>query len=212
MRLCLRCAGAQTAERRVPINTASRYNVGALSRQNYFPFKVNGTGVMPVIFASSVIGVPPFLAKIAGADSNSGIVQQLQPSGALYLPLLVTLIVVINYFYTFIQFEPNDIAENLKKGVRIASIQQTVDRRGAACRLLCGSTWSATLSEFILRCAVVLLSCPGWYGLLQQWWRMWVMRTAAALARAEMLWWLCSNPPFRACVPARTRRSTSQTG
>ena len=103
----------------MPINTASRYKAGALSKQNYFPFKVNGTGVMPVIFASSLLAVPPAILKF-GNVGGSGLVAQVSPGGALYLPLSVVLIATINHFYTFLQFDPNDIADNLKRGVRLA--------------------------------------------------------------------------------------------
>jgi preprotein translocase subunit SecY len=107
----------QAAERRVPVNTASRYQAGALSKQNYFPFKVNGTGVMPVIFATSLLAVPPAIVKFANMDSGSGLLGSLSPGGALYLPLTVVLIATINHYYTFLQFEPNDIADQLKRGV-----------------------------------------------------------------------------------------------
>lgn len=109
--------GVQAAERRVPLNAGSRYNAGALSKQNYFPFKVNGTGVMPVIFASSLLAVPPAIIKFGGLGGLSGAATAVAPGGALYLPLSVALIAVINQFYTFLQFDPNDIADNLKRGV-----------------------------------------------------------------------------------------------
>ena len=108
----------QAAERRVPLNSASRYKAGALSKQNYFPFKVNGTGVMPVIFASSLLAVPPAIIKFGGFGDLGGAAAAVAPGGALYLPLSVLFIAVINQFYTFLQFDPNDIADNLKRGVR----------------------------------------------------------------------------------------------
>lgn len=107
----------------MPINTASRYRAGALSKQNYFPFKVNGTGVMPVIFASSLLAVPPALLKFAGAGGND-VLNSVSPGGVLYLPLSVALIATINHFYTFLQFDPNDIADNLKRGVCIHSFMR----------------------------------------------------------------------------------------
>ena len=107
----------QAAERRVPVNSASRYSAGTLAKQNYFPFKVNATGVMPVIFATSLLAAPPALVKLSGLDGASSAAQELSPGGTLYLPLTIVLIAVINRFYTFLQFEPNDISEQLKRTV-----------------------------------------------------------------------------------------------
>lgn len=53
----------QEAERRIPINYSNRYNSGALAKQSYLPFKVNATGVMPLIFASSILALPNALAR-----------------------------------------------------------------------------------------------------------------------------------------------------
>ena len=80
--------------------------------------QVNGTGVMPVIFASSLLAVPPAIIKLGNFGGMSGAAAAVAPGGALYLPLSVLFIVIINQFYTFLQFDPNDIADNLKRGVR----------------------------------------------------------------------------------------------
>jgi protein transport protein SEC61 subunit alpha len=57
----------QEAERRIPINYSSRYNAGNLARQSYLPFKVNATGVMPLIFASSLLALPTAVARYTDA-------------------------------------------------------------------------------------------------------------------------------------------------
>jgi preprotein translocase subunit SecY len=57
----------QEAERKIPMNYASRYRNSALARQSYLPFKVNATGVMPVIFASTLLALPAGLARYAPA-------------------------------------------------------------------------------------------------------------------------------------------------
>ena len=76
---------AAQAERKIPMNYASRYRNTALSRQSYLPFKVNATGVMPVIFSSTLLSLPtglsrylPWLEPVAAA---------LGPAGLLYLPV-----------------------------------------------------------------------------------------------------------------------------
>jgi protein transport protein SEC61 subunit alpha len=109
----------QGAERRVPINYASRYrSSGNLARASYLPFKVNATGVMPVIFSTSLLAVPGAIVKFSGVESLQGVAAALSPGGALYLPTNVVLIVAINYYYTFLQLDPNDVSDQLKRQVR----------------------------------------------------------------------------------------------
>ncbi|GMH33076.1 hypothetical protein BSKO_00910 [Bryopsis sp. KO-2023] len=105
----------QEAERRIPMNYASRYKAGDLGRQAYLPFKVNATGVMPVIFASSLLAVPTTLARNTDNQAILSVAQSLYPTGALYLPVSVGLIAFFNWYYTFIQLDPKDVSEQLKK-------------------------------------------------------------------------------------------------
>lgn len=108
----------QGAERRVPINYASRYrSSGDLARASYLPFKVNATGVMPVIFSTSLLAVPGAIVKFSGVESLQGFAAALSPGGSLYLPTNVVLIVAINYYYTFLQLDPNDVSDQLKRQV-----------------------------------------------------------------------------------------------
>lgn len=105
----------QDAERQIPMTYASRYRAGALQRQAYLPFKVNATGVMPVIFASSLLALPSALARYANLPALESVAGALSPSGALYLPANVALIVGFNYLYTFLQLDPKDLSEQLKR-------------------------------------------------------------------------------------------------
>ena len=114
----------QEAERRIPINYSSRYQAGALARQSYLPFKVNATGVMPLIFASSLLGLPLALARYTDSPALDGAANALGPGGALYLPASVALIAFFNYYYTFLQLEPKDLSEQLKRtGAAIPGIR-----------------------------------------------------------------------------------------
>lgn len=107
----------QEAERRIPIVYSTRYAAGALQKASYLPFKVNSAGVMPIIFASSLLALPATLLRFTGPSAAlSSMVEALGPAGSAYLPANVVLIAFFNYFYTFLQLEPNDVAENLKKG------------------------------------------------------------------------------------------------
>lgn len=115
---CLGIVYVQEAERKIPINYASQYQSQSgfgLSKSAFLPFKVNATGVMPVIFSSSLLALPASLARFSDSDAVRAAAQALSPSGALYLPFNVALIVLFNYYYTFLQLEPSDVAEQLKR-------------------------------------------------------------------------------------------------
>ena len=100
------------------MNYAGRYkSVGRLARQSYLPFKVNATGVMPVIFSSSILAVPSGVARMGGMEWLIPTAQAIAPGGPLYLPTNIALIVAFNYYYTFLQFDPNDLSDQLKRQV-----------------------------------------------------------------------------------------------
>jgi len=105
----------QEAERRIPINYASRYQAGNLARESYLPFKVNAAGVMPVIFASTLISLPSGVARFTNAEFLEQIATALYPTSAFYLPTYVSLIVFFNYYYTFLQLDPKDVSDQLRK-------------------------------------------------------------------------------------------------
>lgn len=113
----------QEAERRIPMNYASRYR-GVLQESSYLPFKVNATGVMPVIFASSILAIPATLARNTNNSFALAATQLLYPGGQLYLPVSVALIAFFNWYYTFIQLDPKDVSEQLKKqGASIPNVR-----------------------------------------------------------------------------------------
>ncbi|KAF5829197.1 SecY/SEC61-alpha family [Dunaliella salina] len=107
----------QEAERRIPINYSGRYKGGSsLASQSYLPFKVNATGVMPLIFASSLLALPSALARYTDIVALDDAARAVGPGGPLYIPINIALIVFFNYYYTFLQLEPKDLAEQLKRG------------------------------------------------------------------------------------------------
>lgn len=118
----------QEAERKLPMNYAQRYRAGGLGKQAYLPFKVNATGVMPVIFASSLLAAPQALARYFNAPVVAAIAKGVSPAGSFYLPVNVALIAFFNWYYTFLQLEPKDLAEQLKR--QGASIGQEVKEVG----------------------------------------------------------------------------------
>uniref|UniRef100_A0ACD5ZZW0 Uncharacterized protein n=1 Tax=Avena sativa TaxID=4498 RepID=A0ACD5ZZW0_AVESA len=107
----------QEAERKIPLNYASRYSsrVGGPQRSAYLPFKVNSSGVMPIIFSTSSLALPATLARFTGLDILKKAAIALTPGGSFYLPTNVMLIAFFNYYYTFLQLDPDDLSEQLKR-------------------------------------------------------------------------------------------------
>jgi preprotein translocase subunit SecY len=105
-------------QRRIPIQYAKRV-VGRRMTSGgttYMPLRVNMAGVIPVIFASSVVILPPTLAELAGRGSFFQSVSDfLAPGSYYYIIFEAILIVLFTYFYTAVQFNPVDQADNLKK-------------------------------------------------------------------------------------------------
>jgi preprotein translocase subunit SecY len=111
----------ERAQRRVPI-TYPRRQVGNKmyeGQSSFLPLKLNTSGVIPPIFASSLLLLPTTAANFAqNAASNSvlaTILTILSPGGPVYLIIYVALIVFFAFFYTATVFNPNDTADNLKK-------------------------------------------------------------------------------------------------
>ncbi len=106
-----------TGERRIPVQYAKRV-VGRRmmgGQSTFIPLKVNMAGVMPVIFASSVMMIPATFAQFVNTGVTKWLTNAFSPSGFLYLLGEALLIVVFTYFYTAVTFNPIDQADNLKK-------------------------------------------------------------------------------------------------
>jgi preprotein translocase subunit SecY len=111
----------EAGHRRIPIQYAKRV-VGKRmygGQSTHLPLKINTSGVIPPIFASSLMVFPATIAQFAGGQDQSGIlqtiVQQLSPGTILYSVLTVVLIIFFAYFYTAIIFNPADVADNMRK-------------------------------------------------------------------------------------------------
>jgi len=107
----------ETGQRRIPIQYPKRV-VGRKimgGGTQYLPLKVNSAGVIPPIFASSIIIFPATIVNFVNVPFLKSISSSLTPGGALYSVLYVIFIVFFTFFYTAVQFNPKDVAENLKK-------------------------------------------------------------------------------------------------
>ena len=110
----------QEATRKIPVQYAKRV-VGRKTyggQSSHIPMKVNQSGVMPVIFASSILAFPQTIAMFMGADAQEFVNQYLSPASDtgfwIYRALEVLLIVFFSYFYTTISFNTEDVANNMK--------------------------------------------------------------------------------------------------
>ncbi len=107
----------ELGQRRIPIQYPKRL-VGRKiygGQSTHIPLKLNSAGVIPPIFASSLIIFPATAVNFIDIPLLKSIAGSLNPSGVLYNMLFASLIIFFTYFYTAIQFNPNDVAENLKK-------------------------------------------------------------------------------------------------
>ncbi len=105
------------AERRIPVQYAKRV-VGRKmygGQSTHLPMKVNMSGVMPVIFAQSIASIPATIAAFTGANKDSGIMKVFDTSSITYAIIYFLLIIFFAYFYSTIQFNPIEVANNLKK-------------------------------------------------------------------------------------------------
>jgi preprotein translocase subunit SecY len=107
----------ERGQRRIPIQYAKRV-VGRKmygGQSTHLPLKVNTAGVIPPIFASSLLIFPATIAQFATVPFVQNIADYLNPGGLTYNLVYVTGIIFFCYFYTAIVFNPQDVAENLQK-------------------------------------------------------------------------------------------------
>lgn len=107
----------ERAQRRIPIQYAKR-QVGRKmygGQSTHLPLRVNTAGVIPPIFASSLLLFPATMANFDIADWLKNAASWFSPSSVLYNVVFVALIFFFCFFYTAIIFDPKDVAENLKK-------------------------------------------------------------------------------------------------
>lgn len=121
----------QQALRKIPIQYAKRVAGTAQTggQQTHLPLKVNAAGVIPVIFASAFLMAPQSLVLFFGQNSTTEFITRAldytQPIGMI---IYIALIVAFTYFYAFIQVNPENVADNLKKqGAYIPGIRPGVN-------------------------------------------------------------------------------------
>lgn len=106
------------AERKIPVQYAKQvkgrktYN----GQSNCIPVRVNGSGVMPIIFASALLSMPYMLISMFWPDAAEGYNKVLGSGTWLYIVLTALLILFFSYFYAQITFKPEDISKNIQQG------------------------------------------------------------------------------------------------
>ena len=106
----------QESERRIPIQYANKSTSAYGNAQSFMPIKINSAGVIPVIFASSLLSIPSIIAQVINNDKFSLIVQKyLTYTTPVGFILYVVFIFFFAYFYTFIQLKPEEFAKNLQE-------------------------------------------------------------------------------------------------
>lgn len=107
----------EQAQRRIPVHYAKRV-VGRKmygGQTSHLPLKINTAGVIPPIFASSIIMFPTTLAQFTKLPIMETMAAMFSPGTIWYYMLYVGFIIFFCFFYTAVQFNPDDVAENMKK-------------------------------------------------------------------------------------------------
>lgn len=116
----------ERAQRRIPVNYAQKQAQERkiyAEQQSHLPLKINMAGVIPAIFASSLLLFPASLGQWVGHSADPTLIQSflqnialvLSPGQPLYLLIFASLIIFFCYFYTALVFSPKEVSENLKK-------------------------------------------------------------------------------------------------
>ena len=121
-----RCAGLvvlivfiQNSERRIPVQYAKRV-VGRKmygGQSSHIPLKVNMSGVMPIIFAQAIASLPATIGMFVAAQRRAAgtFLQIFNTTSVIYIVVYFLLIIGFSYFYSTMQFNPVEVANNLKK-------------------------------------------------------------------------------------------------
>ena len=106
----------QEADRKIPIQYANKSTSAYGTQQSYMPIKINSAGVVPVIFASSLLMIPTTIAQFTGKEGFINFCNNyLSYNTPIGFIIYVVLIFFFGYFYTFIQIKPEELAKNLQQ-------------------------------------------------------------------------------------------------
>jgi len=151
----------EKAVRKIPTQYANRQG----KNDSHIPIKLNTAGVMPVIFASTLMSIPATIMGFAGVDSEttSGfwLTQIFQYNNPLGFAIYIFLVVIFTFFYTFITVKPDDIADDLQKSnAFIPGVRPGEDTQNFIAKVLfkvtvLGATYLAVLAAVPIICTIV---------------------------------------------------------
>ncbi len=148
----------QEAQRRIPVQYArSTFRGGRMYRQqgqSHIPLRVNSAGMIPLIFAFSIMIFPPAVAQFIAETADVGWIRSvaqffqtaLTPTGLLYWVLVFVLVVAFAFFYTMVVFQQQNLAENLQRqGGFIPGIRPGRPTQEYIMRVLIRITWGGAI-------------------------------------------------------------------
>jgi preprotein translocase subunit SecY len=149
----------QAATRKIPVQYANRQG----KSDSNIPMKINSSGVIPVIFAQTILSIPLTIIGLSGSTSSGGFVGWIQSIFGYQEPigfiLYVLLIIVFSFFYAFLMVNPNKSAENLSKGnAYIPGVRPGEDTKDYVAKLLFKITVIGTTYLVILAIMPILTS------------------------------------------------------
>lgn len=152
----------EKSERRIPIQYSNKTSTAYSAKQTYIPFKLNSAGVMPVIFASSLIAIPSLIAAFIKSDKvslfiNSYINYNTVTGFILYL----LLIIAFTYLYTFMAsgLKPKELAENVsKQGGYIPGVRPGNETKKYVSKILTRTTFLGALFLVVIAGLPILVS------------------------------------------------------
>ena len=152
----------EKSERRIPIQYSNRTSTAYGAKQTYIPLKLNSSGVMPVIFASSLISIPSLIAAFVKNDSFSLFVNSyINYNTVTGFILYVLLIILFSYLYTFMAsgLRPKELSENLnKQGGYVPGIRPGKETKTYISKVLSRTTFLGALFLVIIAGLPILVS------------------------------------------------------
>lgn len=152
----------ERGQRRIPIHYAKRQMGRKMvgGQTTHLPLRINTAGVIPPIFASSILMFPATLAQFSSVDWLQDVSGYMNPSSIVYNVLFIGIIVFFCYFYTAIVFDPKGIAENIQKqGGFIPGIRPGAKTKEYIDRVLARITlWGALYVSAICVLPMVLIA------------------------------------------------------
>ncbi|MEE0698997.1 MAG: preprotein translocase subunit SecY [Bacilli bacterium] len=152
----------EKSERRIPVQYSNRTSTAYGAKQTYIPFKLNSAGVMPVIFASSLISIPSLLATFIKSDSFSLFVNSyINYNTVTGFMLYILLIILFTYLYTFMAsgLRPKELADNLNKnGGYIPGVRPGNETKNYVSTVLSRTTFLGALFLIIIAGLPIIFS------------------------------------------------------